>query len=182
MHKSKVAEKVIATKESTKEKSIDKETKDKETKETGSTEKLGKLPPLKKKEITSLDNLPPLKGIGTDSKGDSNDMDTFSSNTEKKHLKEADTLIKSQNKATVSPVNDKYDDDFEIDEEIMADYLEDSQEQDKSSKSPLTDDKQGIEQSGTLTASMGIDQSVDSLILEDFDYLEPVEKPGTKKK
>lgn len=148
--------------------------------ETKKEDKPGKLPPLKKEKPKDyLENLPPLKGM-SENNVKVDETDVFSSKTEKKHLMEADTLINSQNKTSMSPTQEKQDDDFEIDEEIDQDeYLEDSQDVEITSKSPTTD--KVIEHSGTLTASMGIDQSVDSLVLEEFDYLEPVEKPAKKK-
>lgn len=70
-----------------------------------------------------------------------------------------------------SPSIDNYDDDFEdqIDEEIERDdIIENSQIMGQSKNF----DSHAI----TVSQSLGIDPSVDSLALEDYDHIEPVEK------
>lgn len=66
---------------------------------------------------------------------------------------------------------DTYGDDFEedIEEELPEDnHLLDSNDQHKN----ITESAGGI----TVSQSLGVDPSVDSLALEDYDHIEPVER------
>jgi len=102
-----------------------------------------------------------LEGYQLDGKDKSNKM----SNLEKEFNKQKD--LKKQES------DDKldYDDDFEQD--IEEDLPEDVDD-------PLANDIDGNEKSAnvaiTVSQSLGVDPSVDSLALEDYDHVEPVER------
>jgi len=80
--------------------------------------------------------------------------------------KPADHKQKSQHS---SEFNDNYDEDFEeIEEDLPVDEIH-----------PEDIQIQGIGASGqgiTVSQSLGVDPSVDSLALEDYDHVEPVER------
>ena len=65
-------------------------------------------------------------------------------------------------------MNDQYEDDFdEIEEDLPVDDVQ------------LDTEQIGIANSGqgiTVSQSLGVDPSVDSLALEDYDHVEPVER------
>ena len=68
---------------------------------------------------------------------------------------------------------DTYGDDFE--EDIEEDLPEDNHLLESNENHP----KQGITESAggiTVSQSLGVDPSVDSLALEDYDHIEPVER------
>lgn len=71
-------------------------------------------------------------------------------------------------KASSYGMNDNYEDDFdEIEEDLPVDEVH------------LDNDQIGIQNSGqgiTVSQSLGVDPSVDSLALEDYDHVEPVER------
>ena len=68
---------------------------------------------------------------------------------------------------------DTYGDDF--DEEIEEDLPEDNHlldSNDNMNHKPITESLGGV----TVSQSLGVDPSVDSLALEDYDHIEPVER------
>jgi hypothetical protein len=70
-----------------------------------------------------------------------------------------------------------YGDDFEeeIEEDLPEDnHLLDSNENVNAQKGGVTESMGGI----TVSQSLGVDPSVDSLALEDYDHIEPVERIG----
>lgn len=71
---------------------------------------------------------------------------------------------------------DNYGDDFEeeIDEELPEDNFNDNDFGGGSGNHGVTESAGGI----TVSQSLGVDPSVDSLALEDYDHIEPVERLG----
>lgn len=71
---------------------------------------------------------------------------------------------------------DTYGDDFEeeIDEELPVDDLLGSNDNIRGGggQNPITESLGGV----TVSQSLGVDPSVDSLALEDYDHIEPVER------
>ena len=74
-------------------------------------------------------------------------------------------------------IGDNYDDDFDddIEEDLPADANEEVQIDDpRNQPAAVSGSGHGI----TVSQSLGVDPSVDSLALEDYDYTEPVERIG----
>jgi len=72
--------------------------------------------------------------------------------------------------------NGAYDDDFDDDdipEDLPADQIDPMADEDLNARSAnVAGSGQGI----TVSQSLGVDPSVDSLALEDYDHVEPVER------
>ena len=73
-------------------------------------------------------------------------------------------------------IGDNYDDDFE--DEIPEDLPEpvDPMLEDADLNARSANNVAGSGQGITVSASLGVDPSVDSLALEDYDHVEPVER------
>lgn len=67
-------------------------------------------------------------------------------------------------------ISDNYDDGFEDDEEIQESLPSDSEQFDQPAQK--ASESGGI----TISQSLGVDPSVDSLALESYDHIEPVER------
>lgn len=86
-----------------------------------------------------------------------------------------DLATKSRDKKSADDDIDNYDEDFDdIEEDLPEGHNEDVYEQDGVGRSAnnIGGSGQGI----TVSQSLGVDPSVDSLALEDYDYIEPVER------
>jgi hypothetical protein len=104
-----------------------------------------------------------IGGIGGASMGSSN----FD------HSGGAKTKSLKHKKSTSDIEEDNYDDDF-IDEDIAGDDRDDIDESGNLQANHKIGDSHGI----TVSQSLGIDPSVDSLALEEYDHIEPVDKMG----
>lgn len=82
---------------------------------------------------------------------------------------------KSRDKKSAEDDLDNYDEDFDddIEEDLPEGHNDDAYEQDGVARSTnIGGSGQGI----TVSQSLGVDPSVDSLALEEYDYIEPVER------
>ena len=77
-------------------------------------------------------------------------------------------------------IGDNYDDDFDddIEEDLPADQNEELQIEDETGARNQPAAVSGSGHGITVSQSLGVDPSVDSLALEDYDYTEPVERIG----
>jgi hypothetical protein len=84
---------------------------------------------------------------------------------------------KSRDRKSADDDIDNYDEDFdEIEEDLPEGNNDEAYEQDGIARSTnIGGSGQGI----TVSQSLGVDPSVDSLALEDYDYIEPVERAWT---
>jgi len=71
-------------------------------------------------------------------------------------------------------IGDNYDDDF--DDDIEEDLPGDQQDLDDADLNARSANVAGSGQGITVSQSLGVDPSVDSLALEDYDHVEPVER------
>lgn len=82
---------------------------------------------------------------------------------------------KSRDRKSADDDIDNYDEDFDddIEEDLPEGQNDEAYEQDGVARSTnIGGSGQGI----TVSQSLGVDPSVDSLALEDYDYIEPVER------
>lgn len=68
---------------------------------------------------------------------------------------------------------DNYDEDFDIEEDLPEEKLS---AYDSHGMFRIPNDIAGSGQAITVSQSLGVDPSVDSLALEDYDHIEPVER------
>ena len=82
--------------------------------------------------------------------------------------------LESKSRDKKSAEEDAYDEDFddEIEEDLPEGNNEDAFDQEGARSTYIANSGQGI----TVSQSLGVDPSVDSLALEDYDYIEPVER------
>lgn len=78
-------------------------------------------------------------------------------------------VVESDKASSYGGIADNYDDDFDV---IESDIQEDLPADDHYEVDPVGASGQGI----TVSQSLGVDPSVDSLALEDYDHVEPVER------
>ena len=78
-------------------------------------------------------------------------------------------MVESDKASSYGGIADNYDDDFDV---IESDIQEDLPADDHYEVDPVGASGQGI----TVSQSLGVDPSVDSLALEDYDHVEPVER------
>eukprot|EP00743_Colponemidia_sp_Colp-15_P004396 GILK01004741.1.p1 GENE.GILK01004741.1~~GILK01004741.1.p1 ORF type:complete len:402 (+),score=70.84 GILK01004741.1:58-1206(+) len=152
-------------------------------------EPLGSLPPLKGKSA-----LPPLTNPAAGGKKPTFDVDASESEAERKKLAEIEKKIAEIEKkdatgslklirevktpSTAMDSQDNYDDqeDFENDSDIEEEIeFEQSLESSEGPTSPHGRKMQESLSTSGINDSMGIDQSVDSLALEEYDHIEQVE-------
>lgn len=82
---------------------------------------------------------------------------------------------KSRDRKSADDDIDNYDEDFDddIEEDLPEGQNDEAYEQDGVARSTnIGGSGQGL----TVSQSLGVDPSVDSLALEDYDYIEPVER------
>ena len=79
-------------------------------------------------------------------------------------------------KDTDNDIGDNYDDDFDddIEEDLPAEQVDPLDDADLNARS--ANNVAGSGQGITVSQSLGVDPSVDSLALEDYDHVEPVER------
>eukprot|EP00742_Colponemidia_sp_Colp-10_P007158 GILJ01007687.1.p1 GENE.GILJ01007687.1~~GILJ01007687.1.p1 ORF type:complete len:384 (+),score=71.77 GILJ01007687.1:23-1153(+) len=152
-------------------------------------EPLASLPPLKGKSA-----LPPLTNPAAGAKKPTFDVDVSESEAERKKLAEIEKKIAEIEKkdatgslklirevktpSTAMDSQDHYDDqeDFENDSDIEEEIeFEQSLESSEGPSSPHGGRMQQSLSTSGINDSMGIDQSVDSLALEEYDHIEQVE-------
>ena len=82
-------------------------------------------------------------------------------------------------KSSDEAIGDNYDDDFDDEiEEDLPDQHDDLQIEDEAAARNQPAMASGSGHGITVSQSLGVDPSVDSLALEDYDYTEPVERIG----